>query len=164
MHEGMRVADFGAGSGFFTRAAARVVGAKGVVWAVDAQRDMLPRLRSLAEAEGLRNVEVVCGNVEEVGGSNLPDAHFDLVIAANVFFSAHHRRGVVQEIRRVLKPDGRALITDWESSFSGMGPQEEHVITAKEARELMEKNGFAYVQDVPAGEFHWGFIVRKNAA
>lgn len=164
LHEGMRVADFGAGAGFFARAAARRIGHSGVVWAVDAHRELLPRLRNLAEAEGLKNIEVVCGNIEKKGGSNLPDAHFDLVIGANVLFSAHHRRGVVQEMLRVLKNGGSALVIDWRDSFGGMGPHGEHVITAAEAQELFTKSGFTYVRDIPAGEYHWGFMVRKNAA
>src|SRR3989344_2236513 len=79
LYEGLTVADFGAGSGFFTRAAARLVGERGIVWAVDVHQDLLPRLKNLALAEGLRNVEVVCGDVEKQKGSHLPEGNFDVV-------------------------------------------------------------------------------------
>src|SRR3990167_2056501 len=121
VHEGMIAADFGAGSGFFTRALAREVGESGVVWAVDLHRELLPRIKTLSDAEGLHNVEVVHGDVGTVGGSNLPDNHFDFCVAANIFFALEHRGEGVAEIKRILKLGGRALVVDWADSYGGLG-------------------------------------------
>ena len=164
IHEGMLVADFGAGSGFFTRAAAREVGDGGAVWAVDTNRDLLPRIKNLATAEGLNNVEVVHGDIEVVGGTNLPDEHFDFVILANALFALVHKGECAAEVRRALKKSGRALIIDWSGSFGGLGPHPDHVVDADAARKLFEQHGFAVVSSVPAGAYHWGFVVRKKSA
>src|SRR3989344_3489734 len=161
LHDGARVADFGAGSGFFTRAAARLVGGRGLVWAVDVHQDMLPRLKNLALQEGLHNVEVVHGNVERAGGSNLPDENFDLVIVANLLFGAEHKEQIVKEAKRVLRKGGRALVIDWRDSFNGMGPHKDHVVTQDHAQTLFELGGFTHPEPVPAGEYHWGFLARK---
>lgn len=162
LHEGMQVADLGAGSGFFTREAAREVGEGGTVWAVDMNRNLLSRLKTLARAEGLNNVEIVQGDIEAVGGTNLPDAYFDFVIAANVLFSLEHRGELVAEINRILKPHGKALIIDWAGSFGGLGPHESHVITQAAARRLFESHGFVFGGAVPCGTYHWGFTVRRK--
>jgi ubiquinone/menaquinone biosynthesis C-methylase UbiE len=162
LHEGMQVADLGAGSGFFTRAAARLVGAGGTVWAVDVHRDMLPRLKNLAAAEGLHNVEVMHGDIEHTSGSNLPAAQFDFCILSNVLFSTEHKKAAVAEVRRLLKKGGRALVIDWSGSYGGLGPVPEQVITARAARELFEEGNLNWVEDVPAGSYHWGFLVRKK--
>lgn len=162
--EGMKVADFGAGSGFFTRAAARLVGEGGVVWAVDIHRDLLPRLKNLAKAEGLKNVEIVHGDVEVVGGSNLPANTFDFCIATNILFSIEHKHECAAEIRRILKMGGKALVVDWSDSFGGMGPHEKHVLDEAAAKKLFEHNGFAFERSVAAGAYHWGLIVRKKTA
>ena len=164
IHEGMEVADFGAGSGFFTRAAARAVGPQARVWAIDSSPDMLSHIKSLAAGEGLKNIEVVRGNIEVEGGSNLPPEHLDFVIVANALFSASDKLALAKEVRRVLKRTGRALVIDWSSSHGGLGPMEAHVVSERQARTLFDDAGFTYVESVPAGAYHWGFVVRKKAA
>ena len=158
---GMKVADFGAGSGFFTRAAARAVGPTGTVWAVDMNPDLLVRIKNIALAEGLHNVEIVRGDLEEKEGSHLPKGQFDMVIAANILFSIEDKHAFAKEIVRVLGPQGRALILDWRGSFDGLGPHPDNVITTGAARDVFESVGLVYAGDVPAGSFHWGFIVHK---
>lgn len=162
VHEGMKVADFAPGAGFFTRAAARAVGENGVVWAVDCHRELLARLKTLAAAEGSHNVEVVHGSVEKPGGSHLPEDHFDLVLAANLLFTLEDRPAALREVRRVLRRGGMALFIDWKNSFGGLGPQADHIVSAAEARALCEQEGLSYGGDIPAGEYHWGFVVRKK--
>ena len=163
LREGERVADFGAGSGFFTRAAARLVGDSGLVWAVDVHQDMLPRLKNLALQEGLKNVEVVHGDVEKAKGSRLPADNFDLCIISNLLFGAEHKDVVAKEAHRVLRKTGRALVIDWAGSFGGLGPRTDHLVSADHARTLFELNGFSYMEPVPAGEYHWGILLRKKA-
>jgi ubiquinone/menaquinone biosynthesis C-methylase UbiE len=164
MHEGMQVADLGASAGFFTRAAARLAGEGGVVWAVDSQRNLLSRIKHFATAEGLHNVEVLHGNVETVGGSNLPDESFDFVIVANLLFTLENKSECIAELRRVLKKSGRAVVIDWSESFGGLGPHPDHVVTAAAAKKLLEQQGFGILGSIPAGAYHWGFVVRKKSA
>src|SRR3989338_3910363 len=149
--EGMAVADFGAGSGFLPRAAARGVGEGGVIWAVDAHRELLPRLKNLALAEGLRNVEGMHGDIERTGGSHLQNAHFDLVMAVNVLFSAENKEALAQEGVRVLRRGGKALVIDWNGSHGGPGPHPSHIVTEASARRIFEDAGFAFVSNAKAG-------------
>lgn len=161
----MKVADFGAGSGFFTRAAARAVGPGGVVWAVDTHREILSRIKNYALAEGLENVEVVHGDAAAPKGSHLPEHSFDVVIAANLLFilGAQDTLHLIQEIDRVLRPGGRALLIDWTESHGGLGPHKDHVVDETAARAIIDKAGYKVVQEVPAGAYHWGLVIRKKS-
>ena len=162
LSEGMSVADLGSGSGFFTRAAARAVGPTGVVWAVDLQGDLLTRTKNLSLGEGLHNVEIIRGDIEAPKGSHLPEAKFDVVLLSNILFSLEDKLAAVAETERLLCPGGRGVIIDWSDSFDGMGPHPDHVYTADAARRLFEERGLIYSHNIPAGAYHWGFVVRKK--
>ncbi|MDE2213374.1 MAG: class I SAM-dependent methyltransferase [Patescibacteria group bacterium] len=170
LRDGMQVADFGSAGGFFTREAARIVGPSGTVWAVDHNKEVLARTKGLALAEGLHNVELSAGNIEEGGGSLLPEEAIDFVLAVNILFSATDKEKLLEEIWRVLKPQGRgtrfgagrALVIDWKDSFGGLGPHPTHVISEQSARTLFESGGFTFVEEIPCGSYHWGFTVRKK--
>ncbi|MDB5225075.1 MAG: type 11 methyltransferase [Candidatus Adlerbacteria bacterium] len=160
--EGSRVADLAAGSGFFARAAARAVGAQGQVWAVDAHQDMLPRLKNLAEAEGLRNIEVVRGTIEKLNGTHLPEGTMDFCILANGLFSTEDKAAAAAEAARVLRRAGRLMLIDWGDSHGGLGPHPDQIVSAVEAKKIFEVAGFSQAEDIPAGAYHWGLILRKK--
>lgn len=160
VEEGMQVADLSGGGGFFARAAARAVGKSGVVWVVDANSELLARTKSLAAAEGLHNIEVVRGSLEHK--THLPAGKFDIAIAANIFFSLDNKEAAAAEIHRLLKMNGRALIADWVDSFGGLGPTPSHVVSRDDIARVCEAHGLAFVEDLPAGAYHWGFVVRKK--
>ncbi|HEY4502610.1 MAG TPA: class I SAM-dependent methyltransferase [Candidatus Paceibacterota bacterium] len=159
LREGMYVADFGAGSGHYTLAAARKVN-DGKVCAVDIQKNLLSRIKNEASREGLSNVDVVWGDIDEVGGSRLAPHSMDVVILANVLFQIERRGMLVEEVKRVLKPKGRVLLIDWQESFGGVGPEERDVLRKNDAQELFLTAGFTLERDIStiAGDHHYGFV------
>lgn len=158
----MHIADFGAGSGAFTLALARVLTENGKVYAIEVQKELLTRIRTSAQKEGLTNVETVWGNIEKKGGSKLADHALDGVLVSNVLFQVPDRDGLLQEVFRVLKPGGKVYIIDWSDSFGGMGPTSDAVIGKNAARALIEKNHFTYEKDFDPGSHHWGMIFKKS--
>src|SRR5262245_12608461 len=57
--DGSKVADVGAGAGWFTIRLAQRVGPKGAVYAQDVQRQMIEAIRRRVQREGLENVHTV---------------------------------------------------------------------------------------------------------
>ena len=163
IRDSMKVADFGAGSGFFTRAAAHQVGPNGLVYAIDVNRGLLGRLDAMAILEGYTNIEYVCGDLETPHGSALPENSVDVVIISNLLFIAEHKDRIIEEAWRILHKGGRAIVIDWKDSFNNMGPHKDHVVTREDVIALAEKGGgFSYLEDIEAGDFHYGVILKKT--
>lgn len=160
--EGMRVADLGAGSGAYTLAAARQVGTSGKVYAVEVQKELLSNLKNAATKQGVFNVEVIWGDIERNGATKLKDNTIDAVIISNVLFQAEDKSGLIAEVKRILKPKGKALVVDWKESFGGMGPHPDHVVRETEAKKIFEAGGFSIERSIGAGEHHYGFIALKG--
>lgn len=159
---GMKVADFGAGSGFYSFAAAKRVGESGRVYAVDVQKDLLVKVKNEARKRGLLNVEVIAGDIEKRGGTRLRDGFLDAVIISNLLFQVPDKNGVADEAARVLKSGGKLLIVDWTDSFGGLGPAPDAVFDKGEAQALFESKGFKLLGEIPAGEHHFGIIMAKQ--
>jgi ubiquinone/menaquinone biosynthesis C-methylase UbiE len=162
--EGSIVADLGAGAGFYSFSAAKIVGAEGKVYSVDIDRDILKRVRAEAQERGLKNIEIIQGDLENAGGSNLADSSVDAVIAANIFFQITNKDALVKEIRRILKPAGKALVIDWKDSFGGMGPAKGAILAEVMAKHFFEVHDFKTEKEIEAGDHHYGIIFRKTDA
>ncbi|OHA89136.1 MAG: hypothetical protein A2653_02915 [Candidatus Zambryskibacteria bacterium RIFCSPHIGHO2_01_FULL_43_25] len=159
---GQVVVDFGSGSGHYTLAAALKVGESGRVYAVDIQKDLLARIKNEARRRNLSNVEIIWGDIEQIGGTRLKDASADWVFMSNVLFQISNKEACAGEAARILKSGGRALIIDWTDSFEGLGPEQSAVFTRDSAVSLFSNKGFSVEKDISAGEHHFGIMMLKK--
>lgn len=158
LREGDHVADLGAGTGHYSAAAGIAVGSSGQVFAVEVQKDLLPRLEHDVKERGAHNVTPVWGDIEKVNGTRIREDSVDFVFVCNVLFQVEDRAGLMGEVRRILKPAGQVLVVDWSESFGGLGPQPNQVIDQNSAKLIFTDSGFRLVKDLQAGKHHYGFI------
>jgi len=162
LKHGQHVADLGAGFGFYSLEAARLVGPSGRVFAIEVQKDLLDRLKNTASHEGLHNVEVVWGDIETVGGTRLRDASVDRVIISNTLFQVEARPHCIAEVVRILKSGGKLLLIDWSDDSSVSGPKAVQLISKSDARALSEQGGLVFEKEITAGAHHYGLIFKKS--
>jgi ubiquinone/menaquinone biosynthesis C-methylase UbiE len=162
IYEGMIIADLGAGTGAYTIPLAKKVGETGRVYAVEVQKDFLTNIKSAAEANGLKNVELLWGDIERLGGTKIKDGATDAVVISNVLFLAEDKTGLVREAKRILKTGGKLLLIDWSDSFNNLGPSAKMVVTKESARALCEAEGFVLKNEISAGDHHYGFLMLKS--
>ncbi len=107
---GMTVADVGAGTGYYARRMAPLVGSGGQVLAVDVQPQMIEMLTALAKKANLTNIKPVLGAVDDV---KLEAASVDVAIMVDVYHELEFPFEVMQSIVRSLKPDGRVVFVEY---------------------------------------------------
>lgn len=111
-----RVADIGAGTGYFTMRLARAVPA-GKVFAVDLEPDMVKHLAARARHEQLSNVLAVQAAMDD---ARLPEK-VDLVLMVDTYHHIEDRHRYFAKLKDSLKPGGRVAIIDFTLD-SDIGP------------------------------------------
>jgi protein-L-isoaspartate O-methyltransferase len=117
--DGSKVADIGAGAGWFTMRLARRVGPQGLVYAQDVQREMLEATRRRVSREGLRNVQLRRGTGSE---PNLPARSLDAVLVVDVYPEVVDRVTFLRNLAAALKANGRIGIVNYKPGRGGPGP------------------------------------------
>ena len=140
---GDRVADLGAGGGYFTFRLAEAVGESGRVYAVDVDDDMTDYLAEQALERGAANVAVVRGELDD---PKLPDGEIDLLFTCNTY---HHIGDRVDYFRRVLvdlAPNGRVAIVEYDGRGGWFAQTFGHFTSAEEIAREMQEAGYERIR------------------
>ena len=115
---GDRVADIGAGGGYYTMRVAPKVGPKGVVFAQDIVPRYLSKLKARVRRAGLRNVRFVLGTPSD---PRLPRASVDTALLIHMYHEIAQPYDLLWKLRASLKPGGRIAIVDLDRSTTQHG-------------------------------------------
>jgi ubiquinone/menaquinone biosynthesis C-methylase UbiE len=139
VREGMTVLEPGPGMGFFTLEAARRVGPRGRVVAVDLQPRMLEALRKRAARAGLaERIEARQARADALGVSDLA-GKVDVVLALWMVHEVPDAGRLFAELRSTLAPGGRVLVIEPRGHVSE--PEFEASLAAAERAGLRRSPG-----------------------
>jgi ubiquinone/menaquinone biosynthesis C-methylase UbiE len=140
---GDAVADIGAGTGYYTRRLARLVGRDGTVYAVDIQPEMLELLTNKMAELQLKNVKPCLGTVTD---PKLPVGAVDLVLMVDVYHEFDHPYEMLQSICRALKPGGRVVFVEFRAEDPAVPIKPLHKMTEAQVRKEMTGQPLEWVE------------------
>ena len=141
--DGARVADLGAGGGWFTIKLARRVGPNGLVFAADIQRELVEYIERRMRREGLQNVRPVLGTATD---PRLPP-NLDAVLIVDAYREMDNParpemiRTLLGHVARSLKPQGRLAVVDFLPGGGGPGPAREERVAPETIIRTVESAG-----------------------
>jgi SAM-dependent methyltransferase len=138
-----RVADLGAGTGYFSVRIAKLV-SEGKLFSVDIEPEMLRHLRERAHHE---NLSVLVPILASADSANLPEP-VDLVLVVDTYHHIDNRIAYFSKLKASLRPNGRLAIVDFKAD-SPEGPPPEHRIPSEEVTAELQAAGYALVATHP---------------
>lgn len=155
----MVVADFGCGSSaIFSLQAAKVVGDKGTVYAVDILKSSLASVISRARMQGLNNIHTVWSNIEIFGATQIDSSSIERGLLINILFQTKKHKEMLKEVKRMLKREAMLLIVDWKPYGAPFGPPEVDRVPVERVKALAQDAGFQMLEEFDAGPFHYGVL------
>jgi len=160
---GMQVGDLGCGNGYFTLAAARLVGGSGRVYAVDVLKSCLDTVRREAERNNLLNIITVWSNLEIVGATKIPSESLDFVIIKNALYQSAQRNDFIKEALRLLKIKGRMLIIEWVKAPTPIGPPVNDRIAPDELEQLVSLfPQLKIIDSFDPSKYHYAYLLERQ--
>lgn len=162
LSSGMRVIDMGCGrTGHFVFPAARVVGEKGVVYAVDILKDVLQSLSSWIKSEGLDNVQTIWSDIERVDKTPIPAGSADVCFFMNVISHLKDKDSALREAARLIKDDGQVVVVDWSKNLGTLGPQDTANADPQKVIDLAENSSLRLVENFSCSDYHYCLLFKK---
>ena len=152
LRSGMTFVDVGCGDGFFSILAAKKIGEKGRVYAVDIDPTAIEKLTQKAKAEGLKNINAKAGKAE--------DTVFCKQCADFVFYSMDLHdfsdpANVLRNAREMVNPNGLVVDLDWKKLDMPFGPPVAIRFSKEHATGLLRLAGLNVVDMRDAGPYHY---------
>ena len=137
---GKKIADIGAGGGYFSIKFGSKVGESGIVYAIDINPEFLKFIRDESNKNHLKNIKVV---LSEKVFETIPKKSLDLIFIRNVLHHIPDRIDYFKRMVQVLRVDGQVAILDYNSngrfSFHKLFG---HYIPKEEIIQLMKDAGY----------------------
>lgn len=159
----MHVADFGVGrTGHIVFPAARIVGEKGLVYAVDIQKDVLNSIEKRANMEGFVNIQTVWADIERAESVLIPRKSLDAIFLVNVLYHFSELNTVLSEAARLMKDKGRVVVADWTRRIANLGPAPDEMLDFGKLKNTATELGFLVQEETQLSTHHRCMVLYRH--
>ena len=142
---GDKVADIGAGTGYFSLPMARLVGDSGTVYAVDIQPEMLAIIEQRSQDQGIKNIERVLAEVDD---PRLQADTLNLVLFVDAYHEFEWPKEVMTGIYKSLVRGGKVVLIEYRAEDPAVPIKRLHKMSESQARKEMEAIGLEFVSNL----------------
>lgn len=158
LHEGAIMADIGCGIGYFTIPASKIVGESGKIFAMDISPEMLKDVEIKIKDNNISNVETI---LTEENDLKLEDNKVTFAFISLVLHEANEKENFISEIKRIISPEGKIAVVEWEKINSEFGPPIDHRLDKMDLIEILDTLGFSNISTIGIGENFYGIVAQK---
>lgn len=152
-----RVAEIGAGTGYFAVRLARAVPG-GRVWGIDLEPNMVRHLEARVAGEGLANLSCALATA---GDPRLPGP-VDLLLVANTYHHLEARPAYFARLATCLAPGGRLVIIDFRKGDLPVGPPDDMKLAPDVVRAELEEAGLVQIAQETFLPHQYFLVFRKR--
>ena len=163
--------DAGCGDGHIALKALENYIPEGLTYAVDNHKESIEELESYKIENNIENLITIEADFTK-GIPDVEDGSVDVILMLNVFhgFKASGDMDfVIDELKRIVKDDGKVAIMDFKAIDMEKGPSTDIKSTPEELEELFNEHGLKKIylnedigEDIPEGKSHFIIIFEKD--
>jgi ubiquinone/menaquinone biosynthesis C-methylase UbiE len=144
LKSGMRIADIGAGSGYYTRMLSTRIG-NGKVYAVDIEPEMIAYLKEKIKKEKLSNISTVLGTEKSV---SLPAESMDMMLLVDVYHEFSFPYEMALSMYKSLKPKGKLVLVEFRTEDDAVPIKTIHKMSEAQAVKELKTAGFRLEKNI----------------
>lgn len=154
--------DAGCGDGYMSLEASGIAGRDGKIFALDAHKESVERVKQEIKKLGLKNVQALHADITKK--TPLRDSSIDMLLMANAlhgFVENDEIQDVIREVQRILKPGGTLAVVDFKKVEGTPGPPLSVRLSEADVEKIFAPGGYKVKKHVEAGQFHYLVLMEK---
>ena len=121
---------------------------------------MMDFLEQKIQRQKIGNIEPLLSRKDEIP---LENESVDILITVNTLHEFPDKKKTIEEIKRVVKPEGQVVIIDFKKEDTGFGPPVTIRVSRDQAKHLFEEGGFTVVKSHEL-MYHYLIVFRSIGA
>ena len=163
--------DAGCGDAYISKRAVEKYLPQGRVYAVDSYAESIRQLKDYVDEKNIDNIIPVEADLTKTI-PQIDDESVDVILMLNVFHGfrqSSERENVINELKRIIRPEGKIAIMDFKAMEMQRGPPLNIRLSHAEVEEIFNRYGLekTYLtvdigEEIPEGKSHYLIIFKKE--